>query len=265
MKISWKGSISFGLVNINVELYSAIAHHALCFTLLHKKCKKPIAYHRWCPHCKKEVAWEDIVKGIKLSNGKYFVMTPEAIKKLKPEKTDTIDITEFVKAEAIDPLLLDQHYYVAPSKTPYNAFFLFAQALEDLGMVAIGQMVMRDKQYVCAIRPYKTILLLTTLNYAYEIRQLPKMEELKEPKLPAKELKLAESFIKKLSKKKFDIEQYKDTFAQEMRKRIKKFEKEKKIPAAKPKRVKKPEAASLMKALQASLHQLKEPAPARTR
>ncbi len=261
MKISWKGSISFGLVNINVELYSAIAHQALGFKLLHSSCHKPISYHRWCPHCKKEVIWEDVVKGIKLANGSYFIMTPENIKKLKPEKTDIITIIEFVNHDALDPLLLDKHYYVAPSKTPYNAFFLFAQALEDLGMVAIGQVVLRDKQYVCAIRPYKNMLLLTTLNYAYEVKRLPKMEELKKPKLPVKDLKLAESFIKKLSKKKFDITQYKDTFATELLKRIKNFEKGKQPK----KRAKKPEKlkeTSLIKALQKSINQIKEPTEA---
>lgn len=259
MKISWKGSISFGLVNINIELYSAIAHHTMGFKLLHKACHKPISYHRWCSHCKKEVAWEDIIKGIQLSNGSYFMITPENIKKLKPEKTDTIEITEFVKTDAIDPLLLDDHYYIVPSKKPYDAFFLFAKALDNLGTVAIGQMVLRDKKYVCAIRPYKNILLLTTMNYAYEIKELPKIKELPTPKLAPKELNLAEEFIKKLSKDKFDIKQYKDTFATELKKRIKEFEKEK-PKAKKSKKLQKPETASLIKALEDSLTRLKMPA-----
>ncbi len=258
MKTSWKGSLTFGLVDIQIELYSAIQPHSIGFKLLHAKCHTPISYLRWCSHCKQEVAWDEIEKGIQLKDGTYFIITPENLKKLRPRKTENIAIVEFVDAQAVDPVLYDKHYYVMPAKAPYHAFFLFAAALADVSKIAIGQFVMRDKQYVCAIRPYRNIMLLTMLNYGYEVKKLAKMDELEAPKLDTKELKLAEMLMSKLYHKKFDIEQYKDTFALELVKKITELKKGVAIPE-KEKVVEKPKPVSLIKALEASLSQLEEP------
>lgn len=259
MKPSWKGSLTFGLVDINVELYSAIAPHIIGFKLLHSTCLKPITYHRWCAHCKKEVAWEEIEKGIQLKDGTFFVLTPANLKKLKPKRTENIAITEFVDAQAIDPILFNEHYYVAPSPTAYqqHAFFLFASAMTDLNKVAIGQFVMRDKEYVVAIRPYKNILLLTTLNYAYEVKKLAVIDELKEPKIAVKELKLAEQLIASLSENKFDIKKYKDTFATELVKKISKLKKGIAIPTQK-KAIEKSKEPSLLKTLEESIQHMQK-------
>ena len=121
---SWKGSISFGLVQFNIELYSAIASHSLGFNLLHAKCHTPISNKRICPKCKVEVEWSDLVKGLKLDDGSYFIITKENLEKLKPEKTDSIQIIEFVSTSLISPIYLDQHYYVLPSRHTDRAFFL---------------------------------------------------------------------------------------------------------------------------------------------
>jgi len=250
MKVSWKGSLTFGQVDIRVELYSAIEHHEFDFKLLHKKYHHAITYHRWCTYCDKEVAWSDIVKGIELADGSYFIMTPENLRKLKPEKTDVITVVECIDLDMIDPLLFNEHYYVLPSNIE-QSFFLFATALADLDKVAIGTFVMRDKDHVCVMRPYQDVLLLTTLNYAYEIKTLPKMQMLKTPKLPAQELKLAEQLIKKLTKKKFDITQFKDTFMTELMKKVRKLKKGIALP--KEEKIKKQKAESLRNALEASL------------
>lgn len=254
MKPSWQGSLTFGLVDINVELYSAIAPHIIGFKLLHSTCLKPITYHRWCAHCKKEVAWQEIEKGIQLKDGTFFVMTPANLKKLKPKRTENIAITEFVDTQSIDPILFNEHYYVAPSTVAYQhyAFFLFASAMADINKVAVGQFVMREKEYVVAIRPYKNILLLTTLNYSYEVKKLAAVEDLKKPKIDAKELKLAEQLIDSLATTTFDIKKYKDTFATELVKKISKLKTGIAIPAEK-KRIEKTKEPSLLQALQASI------------
>ena len=263
MKPSWKGSLTFGLVDINVELYSAIAPHIIGFKLLHSTCLKPITYHRWCAHCKKEVAWQEIEKGIQLKDGTFFVMTPANLKKLKPKRTENIAITEFVDTQSIDPILFNEHYYVAPSTVSYQhyAFFLFASAMADINKVAVGQFVMRDKEYVVAIRPYKNILLLTTLNYSYEVKKLAAVEDLKKPKIDAKELKLAEQLIDSLATTTFDIKKYKDTFATELVKKISKLKKGIAIPAEK-KRIEKRKEPSLLQALQASIKHVQKSNPA---
>ena len=166
MKKIWSGSLSFGLVTIPVALYSAVQEHVLGFKLLCARCKTPITYQRFCEHCDKPVPWTDVVKGLKLEDGSYFILTPEKMKELKPEKTDTISIIEFVAVDAIDIIYFEQHYYLAPDKKGQSSFRLFCQALSATKNAAIGTFVMRDKEYVCAISPYENGLLLTTLNYA---------------------------------------------------------------------------------------------------
>lgn len=216
MKAIWKGSISFGLIDIPIELYSAIESHALGFTLLHAKCHTPLKYHRWCSKCDKEVLWDETVKGIKKSNGKYVIFTQEMLHTLRPEKTEMITIVEFVATDQIDILYLNSHYYVAPLKNNV-AYSLFVKALENLDKVAIGRFIMRDKEYTCVLQPYSNHLLLTTLHYNYEIRGLNKLLVEKPKRLEPAELKLAEAIITKLSVKKLDMSKFKDTFAQEIK------------------------------------------------
>ncbi len=261
----WKGSINFGLVSIGIELYSAVQPHVLGFKLLHNVCHTPISNKRWCAHCDREVPWEETVKGLKLKDGSYFIMTQENIKKLKPEKTDTIDVIEFVDESAVSPLYYDSHYYVAPHKTSDKAFFLLVAALERTKQAAIGQFVMRDKEYVCLLQPYKHALLLSTLNYEYEIKHLELIDDLKPPaKVQEQELKLAELLMSKLYKKTFDISDFKDTFATRLAHAIKLKEKGKVIEVEEKKPVHAP-AVSLMDALKASLSQYEQPAPERRR
>jgi DNA end-binding protein Ku len=257
MKSIWKGSLSFGLVTIPVRLYSAVQEHAIGFKMLHNKCHTPITYERWCKHCNKEVAWDDIAKGLKLENGSYFILTQEKLKELKPTTTDAISIVEFVDASQIQVIYLEHHYYLGPEKSGENAFFLFKKALEDSGKVAIGTFVMRDKEYACVINPYSKTLLLTTLNYAYEMRDLKEVPHLEAPKkLEAAELKLATQLIDQLTVKKFDLAQFKDTFAEQLKAAIKKGKKEKVSAKGKEKekpRKKKESDKTLITALRASL------------
>lgn len=257
MKPSWKGTISFGLVDISVELYSAVieSSRAIPFKLLHAKCHTPIEYERWCSKCLKNVKWDEIEKGVKLRDGTYFVVTPDYIKTLKPHKTDSITIVKFVSSQVIDPVLFNTHYYVAPGKKQDQPFFLFAAALARLNKVAIGQFVLRDRQYVCVIQPYKSIMLLTTLNYAYEVRELPATVPEKLPLVSSQELKLAMQLIGSLSEKSFSIDRYKDSFATELIKKISALKKGIAIEKVK-KVLKKPAQQSLMKALQQSLSQV---------
>jgi DNA end-binding protein Ku len=256
VKSIWKGNISFGLVTIPVRLYSAVQEHVLGFKLLHEKCHTPIAYKRWCDHCKKEVGWTDVVKGLKQEDGSYVILTQEKIKELKPEKTDQLAIIEFVNADQIEPIYLEHHFYLGPEKQSQNAFYLFKKALEQSGKAAIGKFVMRDKEYVCVINPYEQTLLLTTLNYAYEIRSLAEVPNLKAIKsLSASELKLAKQLIDQLTVKTFKLEQFKDTFAQQLKAAIKKDKKQKvkKVKEKALSKVKKEKGSSLSHALRASL------------
>lgn len=248
MKAIWSGSISFGLVNIPVKLYSAISPQSIKFRLLHKTHHKPIKYRRTCQGCESDVAREDIVKGIEVRKDEYIVMDQEELATLKPEKTQTIDIEEFVNTNEIDSIYQDKHYYVGPDG-PNKSFFLLAQTLEKSGKAAIGRFVMREKEYVCSIEPYRQGLLLTTLNYAYEVREMEIAQEA--PALKEKELKLAQDLVKKLTSD-FDIREYEDTFARDLREFIEKKQRGEEIEVI----THKPTATSqdkLLDALKASL------------
>jgi len=254
MKALWKGSLSFGLVNIPVQLFTATESHALGFTLLHDKCHTPLKYHRWCTHCEKEVAWDQTVKGIEKADGKYFIFTQQTLKELHPKKSENIEIIEFVDEGTIPVIYLNHHYYVAPAKKSEKAYFLFIKALENLKKAAIGRVVMRDKEYVCALQSRENYLLLTTLYYPHEIKGIANLALPKLPKVNANELQLAEALIEKLSVPKLTMTQFKDTFVQEVKKSLqaKKSKKTRAKPAA---RVRK-EKSSLAHSLHASIQQV---------
>ena len=220
MKSIWSGSLFFGLLNIPVNVYSAIAEHKFGFRVLCATCHTPLKNVRWCEHCKKAVAWDDTVKGFKKDKNSFFIMTHEEINELKPEKMDRIEIKEFVHKDEIEILYVESHYYLMPEKKDDKAFYLFAQALEKSNKVAIAQFVMREKEYVAAISFYNDMLLLNTLHYNYEIREI-KPEISKKLKTSKEELDLALLLINKLTHKKFDLSKYKDTFVEKLKKALK--------------------------------------------
>lgn len=255
MKAMWKGSLSFGLVSIPVELYTAVQPHAFGFTVLHATCHTPLHYYRWCEHCKKDVSWENTVKGIKLADGTYFIITKEALADLKPEKSDQLSLIACIDAQSIDPLYQDQHYYLVPAKVQEKAYYLLHAALIKIEKIIIARGIFKDKEHVCLIQPYQDIFILTTLNYTYEIKTKPQLEH-KAPALDAKERALAEQLLMKWYTKKLDLSKFKDTFADELVKLIERSKKTKKRAA--PKKQKKAErrkttAPPLLAALKESL------------
>ncbi len=251
MKSIWKGSISFGLVNIPIKLYSAIESKSFGFRLLCNTCKTPIKYKRWCQNCDKEVQWQDIIKGFEIRKNTFITVSKEQIEKLKPEKSDMIDIIAFTDSYQIEPIYLEKHYYISPDKSGEKAFFLFQEVLRSAAKTAIGRFVMREKEYTCAINAYKKGLLLTTLSYAYEVRDIDTIEELKEkPKMTKEELTLANQLISKLYDEKFDITAFKDTFSEKLREMLKKMEKGEATVVRKQPKLRR---ANLIQALKASL------------
>lgn len=236
MKAIWKGTISFGLVNIPIMLHTAIAEHKFGFRMLCGRCHRPLTYFRWCTYCNKEVTWENAVKGLPQKDHKFIVLTKESITALKPKATDVLTIKEFVDQSQIETVYVEDNYYVSSSKENNKAFFLLAEALRKANKVAIGQFVMHEKEHLVAISPYEDILLLTILHYDYEIRSLDDIKVKKE-KITAEELALALQLIKKLTHKKFNLSKYKDTFVESLKKTIQAAKKGKKVKVVKPKKV----------------------------
>lgn len=122
MKPVWKGTLTFGLVSLDVVLYSAIKEHAIGFTLLHQTCKHPLKYKRWCPHCQKEVLWDETTKGLKVSKNNYIILNKEVLEKFKPEKTTLLTLHYFIPTDQIPVLYFDNHYYVIPQNEQNPAF-----------------------------------------------------------------------------------------------------------------------------------------------
>jgi len=212
------------MVNIPIKLYSTVEHVASPgFKLLHLEDKSPIEYRRYCKKHDAEVPWSEIVKGLEVEPGSFFLFTKEELSGLRPEKSDSIEIVEFIPPDQIDRPFLDAHYYVGPEKKKEKAFFIFTQALKASHKNAIGRFVMREKEYTCAIAPYDDGLLLSTLNYSYELRSIRGVENIADRvDIGQQELDLAVQLIEKLSKEHFDISRYKDEFAEHLKAAIEK-------------------------------------------
>ncbi len=213
MKSLWKGSIAFGLVNIPIKLYSAVEERPLKMRLLHKSSLSPIRYKRWCDECTHEVSQDEIVKGIEVSKDHYVVVTAEELQSIVPEKSTAIQIVAFIHSHQIDPIFFNSHYYAGPEKTKEKPYFLFRDVLRQTAKTAIGRVVMREKEHICAIEAYRQGLLLTMLNYGYEIRDIRQIDGLdEEPEISTVEMELAQQLLNQITVDEFDITTFHDTF-----------------------------------------------------
>ena len=141
MKSVWNGSISFGLVNIPIKLYSAIESKATGFKMLHATDKGAIHYKRFCDKEGKEVQWKDIVKGFEVAKNQYYVFDQKEFESLKPKSTNIIEVVDFVDAKQIDPIYFNNHYFVGPEGEKEKTYFLFREVLHSTAKVAVGTFV----------------------------------------------------------------------------------------------------------------------------
>ena len=210
-------NISFGLVAIPVKLYSAANSSAgISFNLLHAKCGSRLKQQYICP---KEdnviVPREEMTKGYEFSKDQYVLFSPEELKALEEESTQTVDVTEFVPISQIDPVYYDKAYYLGPEKGGAKAYWLLSKALQQTGRVALAKYAARGKQYLVMIRPVDGGLVMQQLMYADEVRPISEVELGKED-VKDSELKLATMLIEQRAVDRFHPEQYED----EVKKRI---------------------------------------------
>jgi len=208
----WSGSISFGLVNVPVKLFTAVRKKNVRFHQLHAADGSRIQQKRVCSADGEEVAYEDLVKGYELYPGQYVVIDPDELDALDPEATQTIDIEDFVDLAEIDPLFYDASYYLVPDARGTKAYRLLLDAMRETGRVGIARVVMRTKQYLCAVRPVGEALVLTTMNFADEVVTEDEMDGLPgEQEATDRELKMAGALIDSLTTE-WEPERYKDTY-----------------------------------------------------
>src|ERR1700722_2560223 len=193
----WSGSISFGLVNVPVKVYSAVRLHTMHFHQIDKASGSRIRYEKVADKTGEEVDSGDIEFGYEISKGKLVVVDPEELAALRPRTTRTIDITDFVDLAQIDPVYYNQTYWLAPDgEGAERAYGLLVAAMEERAKVGIGMVVMRRRQYLAAIRPRDGALALSTMHFADEV--LPRSSVGPVPtasKTPVKELRLATQII----------------------------------------------------------------------
>ena len=210
----WSGSISFGLVNIPVKLFSAVSRKSVNFNQIDTKTGARIKMKRVSSVDERDVAYEDIVKGYELSSGEYVTISDDELAALDPEAVRTIDIEEFVDLVDIDPLFYDSGYYLVPDQTTAKAYKLLASAMEKSQKVGIARFVMRTKQYLAAVRPKDGRLILNTMVYADEVVQPAEIggfDALDKVTVADKELVMATQLIESLTEE-FTPDKYRDTY-----------------------------------------------------
>ncbi|OLD46145.1 MAG: Ku protein, partial [Armatimonadetes bacterium 13_1_40CM_3_65_7] len=206
----WRGTISFGMVSIPVNLYTATESHDVRFHLLHKRDGVRLKNVRWCPKDEKAVPWDEVVRGFEYAKGKYVPISEEDLDHLPVKTVHTVDISDFVKLEEVDPIYYDKAYYLAPGDAGVKAFALLRQALQQTGRAAVAKVAIRDKENLCLVRPYQDVLSMETMFYANEIRSTEDIAT-DGAKVSPKELQMAVSLIENLSDS-FDAERYEDGY-----------------------------------------------------
>jgi DNA end-binding protein Ku len=202
----WKGAISFGLVNVPVSLTPATRSLDFSFHLYHDEDGGRIREKRVCERDGKEVPWQHIIKGYELSKTQIVTLTQDELRAADPDRDRTIGIEEFVKLEEIDPLQIDQSYYVAPEGRSAKAYALLAAALEKSEQVAIARLVLSTKQHLCMVRSMNGRMILTTLVWEDEVREAP---EVPRTAVGGKELQMAEQLVRSMTAK-FQPSRFKD-------------------------------------------------------
>jgi len=205
------GILSFGLVSIPVEIYSAIQDQSMRMHLLHKKCGARVRNQMFCPVCKIVVERADLVRGFELSR-KYIRITEEEIESLEAEASNGIDFRKFVPADKIDLVYFESSYYLAPSKGAAKPYRLMAETLEKAGRVAIAQTVFREKESLVAVRPVNNGLVMHFMYFANEVRDFGQIPKTEGAKLPKREIDLSRDLIEKLSSDEFEPERYHDEY-----------------------------------------------------
>ena len=207
----WKGSISFGLVNIPIALYPATRREELKFRLLRKSDLSPVNYKRVAEKDGKEVPWDEIVKGYEYEKGNYVVLKNEDFQRVDLEATQTVDIQDFVDQKEIDSMFFYKPYYLEPQKGGDKAYALLRDALKDTNKVGIAKVVIKTRQYLAGVKPEDGALVLELMHFADELADPEKLHVPKKTEVGKREINMAKSLIDSMSSK-WNPEKYKDDY-----------------------------------------------------
>jgi DNA end-binding protein Ku len=216
----WKGTLSFGLVAIPVELYTAVRDARPKFRLLHAKDKSPISYERVCQKEGKVVAWEDLVKGYEYQKGHFVTLTKDDFETAALEKSRVIDVLDFVPEADIDPRFFDVPYYIVPTKGSERAYAVLREALADSDKVGIARVMLREVQHLAGIAVVEDAIVLTLMRFADELIDESTLTFPKKTEVRPKELQLAKSLVDSLTSE-WNPAKYKDQYTENLMKVLK--------------------------------------------
>jgi DNA end-binding protein Ku len=211
MRAIWKGSISFGLVNIPIALYPATRKEDLKFRLLRGTDLSPVNYKRVAEADGKEVPWDQIVKGYEYEKGKFIVLKDEDFQRVDLEATQTVDIQDFVELDEIDPMFFYKPYYLEPQKGGDKAYVLLRETLEETGKVGIAKVVIKTRQYLAGVKSRDGVLVLELMHFAEELADTGKLNVPRKLAPGKRETDMAKALVESMSSK-WDPEKYKDDY-----------------------------------------------------
>jgi DNA end-binding protein Ku len=214
----WSGSISFGLVNVPVKLFTAQSPKDVRFNQLHSTDNSRVRMKRFCEAENVEIPYDEIVKGYEIAPDQYVVLDPKELEEFDPKATHTIDIEEFVHLDQIDPIFFERAYYLVPDDRSAKPYRLLAEALADSDKVAIARFVMRTKQYLCAVRVVDGVLVLNTMLYNDEVVDSDDLDipDTSDVEVTERELKMARQLVDSLSVDDFEPEKFTDEYRQQV-------------------------------------------------
>jgi DNA end-binding protein Ku len=257
----WSGYLTFGLISMPVRLFSGARSNSISFNQLHRTDHHRVKQQLICPADNQVLERSDIVKGYEYRKDEYVIIDPEEIKKIEPKTAKTMEILEFVKTSEVDPVYFESSYYMVPEEAGRRPYALLTTALEESEFVAIAKLTMHNREYTVFLRPHKGGMMLHTMYYAEEVREV---ESFGRPDVEIKEaeIKVAHQLIEALAAE-WDPEKYHDTFQENLKKLI-----ETKLEGGEVQAVEQPKKLApvidLMAALKESLDQMKKPAASET-
>jgi len=256
----WSGTISFGLLNVPVRLFSAVARRNIALREIRESDNSRIKHKRVAEGTDEEVPYENIVKAYELTPGQYVPLSKDEMAALAPEKTRAIDVQDFVDIEEIDPMYFDSPYYLGPADGAEKAYSLLAAAMESSGKAAISRFVFRNKEHLAAIRASDGVLTLTTMRFHDEVVPPSELDDAlpdRKPKVAKREQQMAEQLIDSLSTE-FEPDAYKDEYREQLLALIEQKAEGKEIVAPETEAPKATKAPDLMAALEESIAAVKE-------
>ena len=255
----WSGYLTFGLISMPVRLFSAARSNHIQFNMLHRTDHARIKQQLYCPQDERVVTRDEIVKGYEYEKGEYVVIEPQDIKKIEPKTTRAMEILEFVKALQIDPVYFESSYYLVPEEAGERPYALLTRALAESQHVAIAKLSMHNREYTVFLRPVNNGLMLHTMHYENEVRQVEQFGKTGGIELKDAEVKVAHQLVEALAAD-FDPRKYHDTFEENVKQLIQARLEGKEVGAAEKPRKLAP-VVDLMAALKESLAQIpKKPA-----